>query len=202
MGFKRGGLCRQNPPTQIRGWQKNNKHCLWQATGHKNDGFPSRKNHAFVLARGILPLTPCNTNPMYAGNGELEQSYELVKVLNRHRKEISMAARTRQNVMYLRLSDDEKRILEAKTSLSIYRNPSAYLRALIIYGFTYDADYSYLHDYNVTLARIASSIHQIAKRVNTTGNIYRNDIAEVKELMNRVWLTHESMLSRQPSTNL
>ena len=113
-----------------------------------------------------------------------------------------MAARTRQNVMYLRLSDDEKRILEAKTSLSIYRNPSAYLRALIIYGFTYDADYSYLHDYNVTLARIASSIHQIAKRVNTTGNIYRNDIAEVKELMNRVWLTHESMLSRQPSTNL
>ena len=110
-------------------------------------------------------------------------------------------SRTRNNVLYVRLSDDEKRILDAKVNMSVYRDANAYIRALIIYGFVYDADYSHLHDYNVTLQRIASSLNQIAKRVNTTGNIYRNDIAEVKELMNHVWRTHESMLSRQPSTN-
>ena len=109
--------------------------------------------------------------------------------------------RERKNVAYLRLSDDEMRILDAKVALSVYRDRNAYLRALIIYDNSYSADYSDLHDYNVTLARIASSLNQIAKRVNTTGSVYRNDMNEVKELMNRVWHTHESMLSRQPSTN-
>ena len=172
------------------------------SSGHKIDGFPFRKNHAFVLARGILPLTPCNTNPMYAGNGELEQSYELVKVPTTHRTENAMSSSDLNNRFLLRLTDNEKTILEERLRQSNMNSKNTLIRHLILYGYSYDADYSYLHDYNVTLARIASSIHQIAKRVNTTGNIYRNDIAEVKELMNRVWLTHESMLSRQPSTNL
>lgn len=109
--------------------------------------------------------------------------------------------RNRKFRMNLRLSDDELRILDAKVALSVYRDRNAYLRALIIYDNSYSADYSELHDYNVTLARIASSLNQIAKRVNTTGSVYRNDMNEVKELMNRVWHTHESILSRQPSTN-
>ena len=109
--------------------------------------------------------------------------------------------RNRKFRMNLRLSDDELRILDAKVALSVYRDRNAYLRALIIYDNSYSADYSELHDYNVTLARIASSLNQIAKRVNATGSVYRNDMNEVKELMNRVWHTHESMLSRQPSTN-
>lgn len=101
----------------------------------------------------------------------------------------------------LRLSEDELRILNERLQASGLRSKNTLLRHLILYGYTYDVDYSELHDYNVTLARIASSLNQIAKRVNTTGSIYRNDINEVKELMNRVWHTHESMLSRQPSTN-
>ena len=109
--------------------------------------------------------------------------------------------RNRKYRMNLRLSEDELRILDAKVALSVYRDRNAYLRALIIYDNSYTADYSELHDYNVTLSRIASSLNQIAKRVNTTGGIYRNDMNEIKELMNRVWHTHESMLSRQPSTS-
>ena len=55
VGFKRGGLSRQNPPTQVRGWQKISKHWLRQATANKTDGFPSPENHAFMLARGYAP---------------------------------------------------------------------------------------------------------------------------------------------------
>ena len=71
-------------------------------------------------------------------------------------------------------------------------------RKLILYGYVYDVDYSYLRNYNTELGRISSSLNQIAKRVNSTGNIYPKDIDEVKELMNEVWHTQKSMLSKQP----
>ena len=61
-------------------------------------------------------------------------------------------------------------------------------RKLILYGYVYDVDYSYLRNYNTELGRISSSLNQIAKRVNSTGNIYPEDIDEVKELMNEVYL--------------
>ena len=76
------------------------------------------------------------------------------------------------------------------------KSKSAFLRKLILY--VYDVDYSYLRNYNTELGRISSSLNQIAKRINSTGNIYKEDMDEVKELMNEVWRTKKSMLSKQP----
>ena len=35
--------------------------------------------------------------------------------------------------------------------------------------------------------------------MNATGNVYKADVNEVKELMKQVWQSQKSMLSRQPS---
>ena len=79
------------------------------------------------------------------------------------------------------------------------KSKSAFLRKLILYGYVYDVDYSYLRNYNTELGRISSSLNQIAKRMNATGNVYKADVNEVKELMKQVWQSQKSMLSRQPS---
>jgi len=34
--------------------------------------------------------------------------------------------------------------------------------------------------------------------MNATGNVYAADVKQVKELMNQVWQTQKSMLSKQP----
>ena len=109
-----------------------------------------------------------------------------------------MEKRKRGNQIILRLNDDEKYILDAKCKNAEYKNKNDYLRHLILYGYTYFVDYSELHDYNINLSRISKSLNQIAARVNATGNIYHEDMEEVKELMKEVWHTHESMLSKQP----
>ena len=96
------------------------------------------------------------------------------------------------------LSDDEQYILNSKFKASGMKSMSAFLRKLILYGYVYDVDYSYLRNYNTELGRISSSLNQIAKRLNSTGNIYKEDMDEVKELMNKVWHTQKSMLSKQP----
>ena len=94
--------------------------------------------------------------------------------------------------------DDEQYILDEKFRLSGMKSKSAFLRKLILYGYVYDVNYSYLRNYNTELGRISSNLNQIAKRINSTGNIYQEDMDEVKELMNEVWRTQKSMLSKQP----
>jgi len=96
------------------------------------------------------------------------------------------------------LSNDEQYILNTKFKASGMKSMSAFLRKLVLYGYVYDVDYSYLRNYNTELGRISSSLNQIAKRVNSTGNSYQDDMNEVKELMNEVWHTQKSMLSKQP----
>ena len=109
-----------------------------------------------------------------------------------------MANRTRNNRNEFHLNDDEQYILDEKFKLSGMKSKSAFLRKLILFGFVYDVDYSYLRDYNTELGRISKNLNQIAKRINSTNHIYQEDINEVKELMNEVWHTQKSMLSKQP----
>ena len=109
-----------------------------------------------------------------------------------------MANRKRTNPVQFYLDDEEQYILDEKFKLSGMKSKSAFLRKLILYGYVYDVDYSYLRNYNTELGRISSSLNQIAKRVNSTRNIYQEDMDEVKELMNEVWRTQKSMLSKQP----
>ena len=109
-----------------------------------------------------------------------------------------MANRTRTNRNELHLNDDEQYILDEKFRLSGMKSKSAFLRKLILYGYVYDVDYSYLRNYNMELGRISSSLNQIAKRINSTNHIYQEDMDEVKELMNEVWRIQKSMLLKQP----
>ena len=109
-----------------------------------------------------------------------------------------MANRKRTNPVQFYLDDDEQYILDEKFRVSGMKSKSAFLRKLILYGYVYDVDYSYLRNYNTELGRISSNLNQIAKRINSTGNIYQDDMNEVKELMNKVWHTQKSMLSKQP----
>ena len=52
--------------------------------------------------------------------------------------------------------------------------------------------------YNSALEKIGNNLNQITKRMNATGNVYAADVKQVKELMNQVWQTQKSMLSKQP----
>lgn len=75
-----------------------------------------------------------------------------------------MSKRTRTNQVNVYLSDDELHLLLEKTKISGAKSYSAFIRNLIIYGFTYDVDYKDLHEYSVALSRINNSLNQIAKR--------------------------------------
>ncbi|SHH07738.1 Ribbon-helix-helix protein, copG family [Butyrivibrio fibrisolvens DSM 3071] len=110
--------------------------------------------------------------------------------------------RERRNPIQIYLNDDEKYILDNKIKASGMRSISEYIRHLIIYGYVYDIDYNYLQDYDKQLSIIGKNINMIRERIFKTGNIYEEDVKEIKELMEKVWHTHESMLSKVPLQKL
>ena len=57
-----------------------------------------------------------------------------------------MANRNRTNPVQFYLSDDEQYILNTKFKASGMKSMSAFLRKLILYGYVYDVDYSYLRN--------------------------------------------------------
>ena len=106
--------------------------------------------------------------------------------------------RSRKHKFTLYLSDDEYRILCAKFKISGMRSKSSFLRQLIIAGFVYDVDYSYLREYNYLLGKIGANLNQIAKRVNESRSIYQSDMDEITGEMEKLWKVQKAMLKRQP----
>ena len=82
------------------------------------------------------------------------------------------------------------------------RNMSEYIRHMILYNYTYDIDYKDLQEYNRQISAIGRNINMIRERIFKTGNLYEEDVKEIKELMEKIWLTHESMLSKVPLQKL
>ncbi|CDI40532.1 Mobilization protein [Tepidanaerobacter acetatoxydans Re1] len=52
--------------------------------------------------------------------------------------------------------------------------------------------------YALHMTRFGSNMNQIAKRVNSTSNIYSEDIEEIKEMMRELWQLQKSILSKLP----
>ena len=48
------------------------------------------------------------------------------------------------------------------------------------------------------LQKIGTNINQIAKRVNATGEIYAQDIEDIKGVLAQIWLSQRSILSKAP----
>lgn len=114
-------------------------------------------------------------------------------------RNIFMKNRTRKIPIQVYLNEDEYFILNKKLELSNMRDTSKFIRHLILYGYVYDVDYSYLQEFNALLGRISSSLNQIAKRVNSTNNFYQDDMEQIKKEIDEIWRIQKSILSRQPS---
>lgn len=89
------------------------------------------------------------------------------------------------------VDEDELKFIQAKMNVMHIRNREAYLRKMAIDGECIRYDYAEFADEikrsNYLLGNAASNINQIAKRVNSTGNIYGEDIQEVVRQLDVMW---------------
>ena len=96
-----------------------------------------------------------------------------------------MANRTRNNGIYLMLSDDELKVLEKKYKLSNYKSMRQFIMKCILERNIFVLDMSMFREMSASIGRITGNINQIAKRINQTGIIYKDDINDIRILLEK-----------------
>lgn len=96
-----------------------------------------------------------------------------------------MANRVRTHGIYLMLSDDELKVLEKKYRLSGCKTLRQFIMKCILAKDIFVLDMTAFRELSTSIGRITGSINQIAKRVNSTAVIYKDDILDIQELLKK-----------------
>ena len=98
--------------------------------------------------------------------------------------------------LYFKVSPEEKARIDEKMEQLGIHNRRAYLRKMAVDGYAVRVD---MADFKalVSLLRICSNnLNQIAKRVNSTGNLYAEDVADLQIRYGELWNAVSTILSR------
>ncbi|MBQ3566808.1 MAG: plasmid mobilization relaxosome protein MobC [Oscillospiraceae bacterium] len=84
------------------------------------------------------------------------------------------------------VDEDELAMIKYKMTKAGIKNQSEYLRQMAVYGKTVNLDFSDLRPIYNELNKIGVNLNQIARIANTTGTLYRNDIADIRDKIQTV----------------
>ena len=97
--------------------------------------------------------------------------------------------RNRKRPIQVKFFVDEKEqaLIKKKMEHAGIENMSAYIRKMVIDGYVVKLDMPELRELTLRMKSISTSENQIAKRVNSTGNIYETDIEEIKKNQEEIY---------------
>ncbi len=104
--------------------------------------------------------------------------------------------------MKFRVDKDEYDFIVEKAKISGKRNLTQYLRAMAIAGQVINIELDDIKILSANVGRFASSANQITKRANATGNVYDEDIEEIKRMEGEIWHELKSIRLKLRSISL
>ena len=111
-----------------------------------------------------------------------------------------MENRQRNIQLIIRLNKDEKELFEKKMKLAKCKNMSLFIRKCVLEKEIYQVDLQPFAELQGLLYNATNNINQIAKHVNSTGIIYRDDINDMKKQIEyfskELWQIHSLLLNR------
>lgn len=106
-------------------------------------------------------------------------------------------SKRRNKILQCRVSDKEYELIYEAFSKSGCQSISEYMREIVLNGYccTFEIDKTELSKLRRAVASISNNINQIAIRVNSTGAVYAEDIAEIKKGVEKAWQQQACILS-------
>ena len=98
-----------------------------------------------------------------------------------------MDGRKRTVQVKFRVTEAERDLILEKMKLIPTKNMAAYLRKIAIDGYIVQVDHSDIKAMTAKIQKIGVNINQIARRVNSTGSVYQEDIDELKGALDEIW---------------
>ena len=98
-----------------------------------------------------------------------------------------MTKRKRNIQILFCVSPEEKKLIRRKMIEAKTKNMGAYLRKMAIDGYIVNTDTTPLKKQYKEMHKIGVNINQIAKKENSTGDLYPEEMQELKEMVKELW---------------
>ncbi len=98
-----------------------------------------------------------------------------------------MPERTRPIRIEFCVTEQEKKLIQHKMAQLGTHNMGAYLRKMAIDGYIIKVDYTEQKKLAAAVSRAAANINHICRRINSTGHVYEDDVAVLKEKQSEIW---------------
>jgi hypothetical protein len=107
-----------------------------------------------------------------------------------------MAKRKRDIQLKVRVTPEERAMIEAKMAQLGTTNMGAYLRKMAIDGYVVKLDLPELRELVSLLRYSSNNINQLTRRVHETGRVYAADMDDILQNQERIWQAASGILSR------
>ena len=107
-----------------------------------------------------------------------------------------MNGRKRTVQVKFRVTEEEYALIKERLKIIPTRNMAAYLRKMAIDGYVIQVDHSDIKEMTAQIQKIGVNINQIVRRVNAKGNLYQEDIEEIKGVLAEIWRLQRLSLLR------
>ena len=102
----------------------------------------------------------------------------------------------RRNEIHVRVSEEERAMIRDKMESAGVNNLNAYMKKMAIDGYIIVLDLSDIKEV-VRLLRINSNnLNQYARKANENGSIYQQDIKQLQNLQEDIWIAVKDVLAR------
>ena len=108
-----------------------------------------------------------------------------------------MANRKRKIVLRVPVTQEERELIEQKMVLLHTKNFSTYARKMLIDGYIVNMDTTDIRAQTAEIQKIGVNVNQIAKRLNSMGPVYAQDIEDIKGALAQIWQLQRYILSSQ-----
>lgn len=98
------------------------------------------------------------------------------------------------DMIYIRVTPDERKRIEAKMKELGIRNMSAYIRKMSLDGLCVHLDLKDIREFTEQVSRIGNNLNQYARQANATGSIYEQDIQYLQKQFAALCDTEEKIL--------
>ncbi|MBC1501244.1 MobC family plasmid mobilization relaxosome protein [Listeria weihenstephanensis] len=110
-----------------------------------------------------------------------------------------MENRKREIQLKFRVSEEEKKFIDIKMKEANISNREAYLRKMAIDGTIITSNFEETKKMIFELNKIGTNINQIAHIANSNGEVSKQEIYELKEMMKQIWQLQRSGLLEKHS---
>ena len=98
--------------------------------------------------------------------------------------------------LFTKVSPEEKAVIDQKMAAMGTTNLRAYLRKMAVDGYVVQVDMSSVVELVNLLRSISNNVNQIARRCNSTHNLYAQDVEDLRKGYAAVWQAIGDLLKK------